>query len=168
MIILFLLYLSTLTHGLLYNSTALIIAAHIDDANEASYILKGYGIGYETSLVPQADTPLPTLESSDGGKYGLFVVYAKTVINGTSMLRDDQWEALWSYQRKYSVRMVHLNVLPDAGFGAQTISTGGCCDGNVEQNVTLIENVAASEFSYAGLKFVPCSIIVFTSINHTS
>jgi hypothetical protein len=168
MIVFFLLSLSTLTSGLVFNSTALIIATASDDAIRASYILTGYGIGYEASLVPKVDTPLPTLESSDGGNYGLFVVYAKTVVNGTSMLTNDQWEALWSYQRKYSVRMVHLNAIPDSGFGAQTISSGGCCDDNVEQNIALIEDVAASEFPNAGLKFVPRSIIVFTSINHTS
>jgi hypothetical protein len=148
------------TNGLLFNSTALIIATDAAEANKASYILTGYGIGYETLLVPQSNTPFPTLESSDGGNYGLFVVYSKAVANGTSRLTDDQWESLWSYQRKYLVRMIHLGAIPDAGFGVKTVSSGGCCENGVEQNITLIEEVAANEFPNAGLKFVPFRLTI--------
>lgn len=142
-------------NALTFASTALVIAADADVAGSASYLLEGYGIAHETFLVPRTNTPLPSLESSSGGgNYGLFLILSEVNVDGESRLTDDQWESLWAYQRKYGVRMVHINVSPSANFGVKLELSSGCCADGVEQNITLVESTATKEFPNAGLKCV--------------
>jgi hypothetical protein len=140
------------TDALTFNSTVLVIGTDAASANKASYLLDGYGIGYETLVLGEENTPLPSLESSFGGNYGLVVVVAQAIVNDTSRLTDAQWETLWAYQRKFSVRMIHMDVGPSTEFGVLAVDNDGCCDDGIEQNVTLIEEIATKEFPNAGLK----------------
>jgi hypothetical protein len=145
-------YSNSFTSALTFNSTVLVVCIDAVTGDQASYLFNGYGIGYETSILSDIGAPLPILETSNGGNYGLFVVVGRAISNGTSRLTSNQWESLWSYQRKYGIRMVHINVSPDVQFGTQLIDDGGCCDEGVEQNMTLVGDVAAREFPNAGLK----------------
>lgn len=155
------LLLSSITNALTFKATALVIAVDYDNADLGRYVFDGYGIPYEILEVPHTNIALPTLESSSGGNYGLFVMVSEAMVNGTSSLSDEQWESLWSYQRKYAVRMVHINVSPGVAYGTQLASAGGCCDALVEQNITLVESVATKEFPNAGLKCVFHFLVIF-------
>jgi hypothetical protein len=133
-----------------YDSTALILATSDQTTNQASYLLSGYGITTESFDITQAGQNLPSLESTTGGKYGLFVVVSQLMINGTSVLTETQWNTLHDYQVKYGVRMIHLNAVPSLDFGVKAI--GSCCDNGVEQDITLVDSVVEKEFPSAGLK----------------
>ena len=152
---LFFLALLPLSTCLSSNSTTLIIATTEDSAGQASYILNGYGVGFEVLLVPVGGVTLPSLNTTDGGNYGLIVILeeAMYVVNGTSStaLSPSQWEALYSYQRGFKIRMVHLDVVPGPKYGTETPSVG-CCDSNSYQNISVIPDVAGKEFPTAGIK----------------
>lgn len=136
---------------LVFNSTALVFASTQNDGTQTSYILDGYGIGYETITLTTGSNHLPALESSAGGNYGLFVIIAQAVINSTSLLTQDQWNTLYAYQLKYGVRMVHAEAAPDPiMFGVTALTP--CCSGNQEQYLVLDGDVASNEFPTAGLK----------------
>lgn len=134
----------------MYTSTALVLGTDDQTTNQASYILNGYGIGFENLEITQHAQSLPTLESSAGGKYGLFIIVSQLIVNGTSLLTETQWGTLYEYQIKYGVRMVHLDVYPSTEFGVKAI--GSCCGDGIERKLTLVDSVAAKEFPSAGLK----------------
>jgi hypothetical protein len=138
--------------SLVYNSTALIVASDAEDLDSAAYLLTGYGIAHEELQVPEGGTDLPTLESGNGGNYGLFVLVSQVKYDGDSdsSLTTDQWNSLYDYQIKYGVRMVQMAVAPSSTFGVTQV--GSCCNDNEEQNITLISSVQSSEFPTAGLK----------------
>lgn len=136
---------------LVFNSTALVFANTENDGTQTSYILDGYGIGYETITLTLGSNHLPALESSVGGNYGLFVIIGQAVMNSTNLLTQDQWNTLYAYQLKYGVRMVQAEASPDEiMFGVTPLTP--CCNGNQEQYVTLDGSVASKEFPTAGLK----------------
>jgi hypothetical protein len=64
-----------------------------------------------------------------------------------SAITDAQWAQLYAYQISYSVRMVQLDVYPQASFGTSVI--GSCCDDGVEQLISYSNTTA---FPQAGLK----------------
>jgi hypothetical protein len=83
-----------------------------------------YGIPHEVVIVPQAGITLPTLNTSaTTGTYGGIVVLDEVsydyggTIGWTSALTTDQWNTLYNYQITFGVRMVRINVYPDADFG---------------------------------------------------
>ncbi|RDW68152.1 hypothetical protein BP6252_09548 [Coleophoma cylindrospora] len=140
-----------------YKSTALVLA--LDDITivEATYLLEGYGIPWDGIEFTQTGQNLPMLEASDVGYYGLFIIVAQLYSNGASLLTDERWQELYDYQVKYGVRMVHLNVAPSSDFGVKAI--GSCCSDGAEQNLTLVDGIAAKEFPTAGLKTADMSTL---------
>ncbi|EMD87112.1 hypothetical protein COCC4DRAFT_51263 [Bipolaris maydis ATCC 48331] len=146
------------------SSTVLVIARDATSAlNSASLGLQGYGIPYETLLVPQAGIAnLPLLNASaTNGNYGGIVVVGEVSYNYNdsyqSALTTAQWNQLYAYQTNFGVRMVRLDVFPTTEFGV--VSTGGSLD---DQPVTFTNT---SAFPSANLKTgVPISI---ASIYHT-
>lgn len=133
------------------SSTVLVIARDATSAlNSASLGLQGYGIPYETLVVPQAGiTNLPLLNASaTNGNYGGIVVVGEVSYNYDnsyrSALTTDQWNQLYAYQTNFGVRMVRLDVFPTTEFGV--VSTGGSLD---DQPVTFTNT---SGFPSANLK----------------
>jgi len=88
------------------------------------------------------------------GNYGAIVVLGDVSYSYSSglfqsALTDAQWNTLYAYQVQYGVRMVRLDVYPDAQFGTTTAIAGaGCCDANVEQLISITD---ASSFPTANL-----------------
>lgn len=115
------------------SSTVLVIARDTTSAlNSASLGLQGYGIPYETLVVPQAGiSNLPLLNSSaTNGNYGGIVVVGEVSYNYDnsyrSALTTQQWDQLYAYQTNFGVRMVRLDVFPTTEFGV--VSKGGSLD----------------------------------------
>lgn len=133
--------------------TILVIARDSASASVASSGLNGYGIPFETLLVPSAGVTLPTLNTSTtAGNYGGIVVASQVSYDyGTagyaSALTTDQWNQLYAYQLSFGVRMVQFDVYPGPAFGATAL--GGCCATGVEQ---LISFSNTANFTQAGLK----------------
>lgn len=133
-------------------ATILIIARDADSARQASSGLNGYGIPFETLLVPQGGVALPALNSSTTGNYGGFITMSGLAYdygndNWRSAITDDQWSQLYAYQVAFGVRMVQIDVYPQAAFG--TTAIGSCCDSGVEQLISFSNTTA---FAQAGLK----------------
>jgi hypothetical protein len=145
------------------NSTFLVIvlaSSSIFELATAKSGLNDYGIPFELLRVPNGNVTLPPLNSSStSGNYGGIVIlselsYSYVDTNGatiwTSALSTDQWNALFSYQISFGVRMVRLGAFP-SNSGEQdsgTQSLGGCCDYNVENYMTIHDT---SQFRTAGL-----------------
>lgn len=153
----FLLFLAliSLSECLSSNSTTLIIATTVDNADKASYILNGYGVGFEVLLVPKDGVALPMLKTTDGGNYGLVVILSEAVYiaNGTSTtaMTPAQWSELYDYQRIFKVRMVLLDVIPGPKYGTAK-AAAGCCDLPSYQNLTVVSDVQDREFPNAGIR----------------
>ncbi|KAK5011639.1 hypothetical protein LTR28_010810 [Elasticomyces elasticus] len=138
------------------NSTALILAQDEVNANEAYYLLNGYGLRYETYLIPKQGADLPPLNSSTGGNYGVIIVHSEIAYDGTadgfsSVLTAAQWESLYTYQRTYRARMVHLNAIPKPMYGVSMIGDG-CCITSEVQTVSVITEAQQAHFPTAGIK----------------
>lgn len=135
-----------------YNSTVLVIGTSGDVTEEAVYILRSYGLTYQTLIFSQnGDNVLPPLETDDGGNYGLLIPVANVQFPNTttSALTNDQWNTLYAYQEKYSIRMVQVAASPNTKFGVKLVE--GCCGAGVEQNVSLVAEVMEKEFPTSGL-----------------
>lgn len=133
-------------------STILIIARDADSARQGSSGLNGYGIPFETLLVPQGGIALPVLSTSAGGNYGGIIAmsglaYDYGADGWHSAITNDQWNTIYDYQTTYGVRMVQIDVYPQSAFG--TTTTGGCCGQDVEQLVSFTNTTG---FTQAGLK----------------
>ncbi|KAI9744748.1 MAG: hypothetical protein M1818_001673 [Claussenomyces sp. TS43310] len=147
----------TASYGLIFNSTALIIAVDKLNADKGSYLLNSYGIDHDDVIVPESGCSLPALETSSGGNYGLIIVVSQVQYNDTTVLTDTQWNSLYDYQTKYGVRMVQLYVVPGEDFGVQQVAP--CCQDTVEQNVTLVADGQTNHFPTAGLRVANMSSI---------
>ena len=137
--------------GATVSSTILVIARDQTAAqNGAASGLQGYGIPYEILAVPQAGiSDLPVLNASaTHGNYGGIVVLSEVGYNYDnqyySALTRVQWNALFSYQTLFGVRMVRLDVFPTSDFG--TVSLGG----SINDEPVSFTNVTS--FQTAGLK----------------
>ncbi|KAH8802483.1 hypothetical protein F5884DRAFT_683853 [Xylogone sp. PMI_703] len=135
-------------------STVLVIARDTASAYSGYSGLNGYGIPYETLIVPQAGVALPVLNSSVSiGNYGAIVVLSEVSYDygGTtgfqSALTAAQWATLYQYQVSFGVRMVRLDVFPGPDFGASAL--GGCCNDGVEQLVSIS---STTQFPTSGMK----------------
>ena len=152
---LLLLALISLSDCLSSNSTTLIIATTVDNADKASYILNGYGVGFEVLLVPEDGVALPMLKTIEGGNYGLVVILQEAMYtaNGTSRttMTPAQWSELYDYQRTFKVRMVLLDVVPGSKYGTAK-ATAGCCNLPSYQNLTVVPDVQDKEFPNAGIR----------------
>ncbi|KAL5117037.1 hypothetical protein ACEQ8H_004996 [Pleosporales sp. CAS-2024a] len=137
------------------DSTVLVIARDADSARQVTSGLNAYGIPFYTLIVPQAGVALPTLNTTVGARFGSIVALSGLAYNyGTngadnwhSAITDAQWNLLYAYQTTYHVRMVQIDVYPQAAFG--TTATGSCCGTNVEQ---LISFSNTTGFPTAGLR----------------
>src|SRR5947207_5814977 len=103
------------------SKTALVIAVSTDVANEAVSILNEFNQPAQVLVVPQTGTSLPALETVSGstsvGNFGLIVIiglasYDYGSTGWASAITSDQFTALYAYQLKYNVRMVHLDGYP--------------------------------------------------------
>lgn len=133
------------------SSTILVIARdQLSAQNGAILGLQGYGIPYETLLVPKEGiTGLPVLNSTTThGNYGGIVVVSEVGYNYDSQyysaLTRAQWTALWDYQTRFGTRMVRLDVFPTSDFGVTSLG------GNVNDEPVVFTNTTA--FSTASLK----------------
>lgn len=147
----FLAILITICNAATFNSTALILSIDAITSDQATYLLNGYGIEYDSVQFPASGQALPTLETSAGGNYGLIVSVGGVQHNGTSAVTTDQWNALYAYQTKYGVRMVHIDASPSSDFGVALV--GGCCGDDVEQNLTMLADAQKNYFPTAGLRY---------------
>lgn len=166
------------------DSKILIFARDAYSASTASSGLEGYGIPYETVLVPQAGITLPALTSSaTQGRYaGIIIMGAVSYdYSGTwrSALTDAQMTTIHTYQTNFHVRMARIDEYPGPAFGklsshirqrrpnryisrvqANTISgasavNGGCCNTGIEQLVSFSNT---SAFPTANVKTYVSSV----------
>ncbi|KAK6348079.1 hypothetical protein TWF718_005897 [Orbilia javanica] len=153
------------TYALLNN--VLILAPNQATAALTEQPLDGYGMAWDTFIVPKEGIDLPALTSnnSDGTitcKYNVIAMHSQLSYDyGTegwrSALTQAQMNQIYAYQVSCGVRMVHFNIWPgNYAFGADAI--GGCCNAGDDQNVTLIKAVADERFPSAGLNAVPLSL----------
>lgn len=102
--------------------TALLIAVSSGAADEAVAVLNQHNQATDLLVMPQNGAALPTLETINGtdsvGNFGLIIIigmasydYGGTV-GWASAITSDQWTALYAYQSKYGVRMIHLDGYP--------------------------------------------------------
>lgn len=137
------------------SNTILVFARDSASATVATLGLQGYGIPYQTVLVPQSGATIPTLNSSTtSGNYGGILVLSEVSYQYStgflSALSTDQWDQLYAYQTTFGVRMVRLDVYPTADMGVTTaISGSGCCATGVEQLVSISDS---SAFPTANIK----------------
>src|SRR5579859_6638467 len=146
----------------------LVIATDASAADEAVSLLQGYGQPTFLLSIPQAGAPLPALETGNTGNFGLIIIIGLVTYDfgGTtgwaSAITADQWNALYAYQLKYSVRMIHLDAFPGS-FNGTTVAPGpgGCCSSE-DQSVYLLDptfvptaGLKKSNLSTAGLWHYP-------------
>lgn len=137
------------------SNTVLVFARDSASATVATLGLQGYGIPYQTVIVPQSGAPLPVLNSSATvGNFGSILVLSEVAYQYStgflSALTTTQWTSLYNYQNAFGVRMVRLDVFPTADFGTTTaISGAGCCATGVEQYVRITNSTA---FATANIK----------------
>ncbi|KAJ4393753.1 hypothetical protein N0V93_002968 [Gnomoniopsis smithogilvyi] len=149
------LHASVVTAAVSVSNTILVFARDTASANVATLGLQGYGIPYQTVIVPQSGVALPTLNSSTtSGNYGGILVLSEVAYQYStgflSALTTAQWNTMFEYQLAFGVRMVRLDVYPTSDMGATTAISGtGCCATGVEQYVRLTD---ASAFTTANLK----------------
>ncbi|KAB5559933.1 hypothetical protein GE09DRAFT_1115011 [Coniochaeta sp. 2T2.1] len=147
--------LSPVVIAITVQNTILVIARDAYGASTATWGLQGYGIPYQTLLVPSTGTALPALNSSTtSGSFGGIVVVSEVSYqygsSFSSALTASQWQDLYNYQTAFRVRMVRLDAFPNADSGTTTAIAGaGCCAAGVGQLVS-ISNTAA--FPTANLK----------------
>jgi hypothetical protein len=111
------------------DSTILVLAPDVTSGNAFASVIQGYGIPYQIVPVPQEGIDLPVLNSSTtAGNYGGIVTVSELSydFNGDyhSAITSDQWQALYSYQASFGVRMVRLDVWPTADFGVESVNGG--------------------------------------------
>ncbi|KAF3214108.1 hypothetical protein TWF679_004976 [Orbilia oligospora] len=150
------------TYTLLNN--VLILAPDQSTAALTEQPLDGYGMAWDTFIVPKEGIELPALTSnnSDGSitcKYNIIAMHSQLSydygdLGWRSALTQEQMNQIYAYQVSCNVRMVHFNIWPgNYAFGADAI--GGCCDAADVQDVTVIKEVADARFPSAGLNSVP-------------
>ncbi|KAJ9624482.1 hypothetical protein H2203_005217 [Taxawa tesnikishii (nom. ined.)] len=140
--------------GATVDQTILVFARSSTEAYSAYSGLLAYGIPYQLVIVPQSGITLPTLNSSDThGNYAGIITLSEVSYDydGTwaPAITTDQYNQLYAYQTSFGVKMVRLDVYPDAQFGTTTAISGtGCCSTGVEQ---LISFTNLTGFSTANL-----------------
>jgi hypothetical protein len=120
---------ASLTEAISVSSTILVFARDSTSAYSATSGLNAYGIPYELYLVPIGGITLPVLNSSATvGNYGGIITLSEVSYQYTdgwhSALNTSQWQQMYDYQTSFGVRMVRLDVYPDADFGEYFFSAG--------------------------------------------
>ncbi|KAF4554718.1 Hypothetical protein D9617_3g017860 [Elsinoe fawcettii] len=135
-------------------NTILVLAKDADGMYTSTSGLNGYGIPFQSIIVPQSGIALPQLNSSaTAGNFGGIIIHAEVSYdfgggNWSSALTPAQWQDLYNYQTVFGVRMVRLDVYPGPNTDSAVIS-GGCCGAGVEQEFSFTD---VSAFSTAQLK----------------
>lgn len=116
--------------SLAVSNTVLVFARDSASATVATLGLQGYGIPYQTVIVPQSGVALPTLNSSSTtGNYGGILVLSEVSYQYStgflSALTTAQWTSLFNYQTAFGVRMVRLDVFPTSDFGESHLQGAG-------------------------------------------
>jgi hypothetical protein len=137
-------------------NTVLILARDSAGSEEAARGLRGYGIPFETVIVPKEGTTLPMLNSTaTSGNYGGIVIVSETTYDygasgWLSALTATQFTTLYNYQVAFGVRMVRIDAFPNPDFGTTVASGGsGCCATDVEQLISFSNNTG---FATANVK----------------
>lgn len=104
------------------DSKILILARDAYSASTASSGLEGYGIPFQTVLVPKAGITLPSLSSSGtAGNYGGIIVLGAVSYDydgaWRSALTDAQWTTIHTYQTNFKVRLTRIDEFPGPAFG---------------------------------------------------
>lgn len=104
------------------DGTVLVLGRTEADAKMAAAGLEGYGIKYETVAVPQGGFSLPQLNSTnEKGNYGGIVMLSEVSYEyedgWKSAITEEQFDEIYAYQKDFGVRMVRLDVFPNANFG---------------------------------------------------
>ncbi|KAK6518147.1 hypothetical protein TWF506_005307 [Arthrobotrys conoides] len=150
------------TYTLLNN--VLILAPDQATAALTEQPLDGYGMAWDTFIVPKGGIELPALTSNDTDgtitcKYNIIAMHSQLSydygdLGWRSALTQDQMNQIYAYQVSCNVRMVHFNIWPgNYAFGADAL--GGCCNAGDVQDVTVIKEVADARFPSAGLNSAP-------------
>lgn len=108
--------------GATVDSKILILARDEYSASTAKSGLQGYGIPFESILVPKEGIQLPVLTSgATQGKYGGVIVLGSVSYDysGTwkSALTQAQWDAINKYQTDFHVRLARIDEYPGPAFG---------------------------------------------------
>ena len=103
----------------------LVIARDAYAASTATSGLQGYGIPFQTLLVPSGGATLPALNSSaTAGNFGGIVIVSEVAYQQStgflSALTAAQFTTLYNYQTAFGVRMVRLDAYPGPDFGMFT------------------------------------------------
>ena len=114
--------------GATVDSTILILARDAYSASSASLGFEGYGIPYETVIVPKEGVTLPSLTAAeDQGRYGGIVVMGAVSYDyggaWRSALTDAQWTSIHQYQTNFSVRMTRIDEFPGPAYGECLLHT---------------------------------------------
>lgn len=130
-------------------STILVIARDANSAAIGASGLQGYGIPFQTLIVPSTGAALPALTSSaTAGNFGGILVLSEVAYDYSgsflSALTAAQWTTLYNYQLAFGVRMVRTDVFPSADFGVVDINGNGN-----DEPVTITNSTG---FPTAGLK----------------
>ncbi|KAK1774840.1 hypothetical protein QBC45DRAFT_423768 [Copromyces sp. CBS 386.78] len=129
-------------------NTILILARDTYSGTSAAEGLQGYGIPYQILLVPQAGITLPALTTgTEKGNYGGIIVVSEVAYQYTdgwrSAITAAQWQAIYTYQITFGVRMVRLDVFPSTDLGVDLAVAGaGCCNTGVEQLIAFSDTSA--------------------------
>jgi len=108
------------------SNTILVFARDAASAASATSGLQGYGIPYQTVIVPQAGITLPALNSSASvGNYGGIIVLSEVAYDYSgswnSAISAAQWDVIYKYQTDFGVRMVRLDVFPSTDLGTSRL-----------------------------------------------
>lgn len=108
--------------GATVDTTVLIFARDDYSASTASSGLEGYGIPYQTVIVPRDGITLPSLTSSaTEGRYGGIIVMGAVSYDydgsWRSALTDAQWSTIHEYQTDFHVRLARIDEFPGPAFG---------------------------------------------------
>lgn len=94
-------------------STVLLITPGQAEVDSTKPVLNGYGIPFDSVIIPKEGKELPKLNSTaNDGAYSSIVI-----VGPTSGLKPEQWKTLYDYQTAFKVRMVRLNESPNADSG---------------------------------------------------
>ncbi|KAF2808373.1 uncharacterized protein BDZ99DRAFT_445777 [Mytilinidion resinicola] len=112
------------------SSTVLVIARDAASAAVGYSGLQGYGIPFQTLLVPSTGATLPQLNSSTtAGNFGGILVLSEVSYDYNeqflSALTESQWQQLYDYQVAFGIRMVRVDAFPSADFGVIDVNGNG-------------------------------------------
>ncbi|KAJ3110081.1 hypothetical protein HDU96_006925 [Phlyctochytrium bullatum] len=155
--------------------------------DQPQFTLQSYGIPYDTLVISSGGYSgnLPLESGTDAAKYSAIVLANGMVASATppptgtfaSTLTTAQWEQIYAYQIKYSVRTVILNDVPGARGVYPTVKPAKETNGGTGevQEVTISDSSLASlaglktgvGLSTAGLYHIPATISSSSAVQVT-